>query len=344
MSKESEHSMRGHAVVFEDRLKVVYREVEIPEPSEDDVVVDVQFSWISTGTESSFLKGQRIQGEITRKDDDPWPFPSVMGYQKTGVIRQVGSRVAHLKPGDRVFVATSKISNMFFPVGGHVSPAVAEAQRVWKLPVHAADADYSGMVLTQVGYNCGTRAPADSSSRAVVIGDGLVGNWAAQTLKHRGAEVLVLGRHDERLNYLPVGIGAVNVNTASITDRIQADWSGKVNIVVDSVGDMNTVERLWPFMVRDSHLVSAGFLGTSGMIDIQRMRLKEMTLHTPSGWGRLRMNRTLEGIHEGWLQTGSLITHRFPVEQAAEAWRTILDNKFTTMGVILEWQERNGSS
>jgi threonine dehydrogenase-like Zn-dependent dehydrogenase len=56
------------------------------------------------------------------------------------------------------------------------------------------------------------------------------------------------------------------------------------------------------------------------------------------------MNRTLEGIHEGWLQTGSLITHRFPVEQAAEAWRTILDNKFTTMGVILEWQERNGSS
>ena len=36
-----------------------------------------------------------------------------------------------------------------------------------------------------------------------MIGDGMVGNWTAQTLLKRGAKVMVLGRHDQRLRYLP---------------------------------------------------------------------------------------------------------------------------------------------
>ena len=39
------------------------------------------------------------------------------------------------------------------------------------------------------GYNCGTRAPLAPGEAAVVIGDGLVGHWAAQTLAWCGAAV-----------------------------------------------------------------------------------------------------------------------------------------------------------
>ncbi|MFH5183511.1 hypothetical protein ACHHV8_13305 [Paenibacillus sp. TAB 01] len=49
------------------------------------------------------------------------------------------------------------------------------------------------------------------------------------------------------------------------------------------------------------------------------------------------MDRTLEGIHEGWLQTEALITHRFPVEHAEEAWRLISDKSRHCLGVVLDW-------
>ncbi|MNL88115.1 hypothetical protein D3C87_2176430 [compost metagenome] len=49
------------------------------------------------------------------------------------------------------------------------------------------------------------------------------------------------------------------------------------------------------------------------------------------------MDETLQGITEGWLQTTSLVTHRFPVEQAKEAWDLILDPKQAKLGVILDW-------
>ncbi|MFX3636005.1 MAG: hypothetical protein ACE3L7_28965 [Candidatus Pristimantibacillus sp.] len=62
--------------------------------------------------------------------------------------------------------------------------------------------------------------------------------------------------------------------------------------------------------------MSAGFLGTDGSIDIQQLRVQEITLHCPSGWTKERMDATLAGIHDGWLQTVPLITHLLPAHKA----------------------------
>lgn len=327
--------MLGKAVVFTDRLQVEYKEVEIPEPGPQEVVIDVEHSWISIGTESSFLRAERITGEQAYKETDPWPFPHVAGYQKVGRVRSAGSEVQGLSTGDRVFATVSHVSGMFYSFGGHISPAVTHASQVWTIPDDKPSVDYSGMVLTQVGYNCGSRPPVHPGDRAVVIGDGLVGQWAAQTLLHRGAQVIVLGRHDERLQYLPDQVAGVNTRRLSLQEALTGQEG--IAIVVDTVGANDTVQEVRAFMRRDSHWVSAGFLGANGLVDIQSLREQEMTLHTPSGWSKERMDRTFEGIMEGWLRTASLITHRFPVEQAAEAWKLIVENKSACLGVILDW-------
>ncbi|HZG78917.1 MAG TPA: hypothetical protein VEZ72_23905, partial [Paenibacillus sp.] len=95
--------MRGVAVVFEDVRQVIFREVDLPEPGPEDVVIELQYSWISNGTESSFLYGERISGERVSRPGDVLPFPQVAGYQKVGTVRTVGDRVTRFKPGDRVF-------------------------------------------------------------------------------------------------------------------------------------------------------------------------------------------------------------------------------------------------
>lgn len=328
-------ALKGTAVVFEDRGKVQVREVEIPEPTASDVVIDIECSWISIGTESSFLRGERISGEQMYQPGDPWPFPQVAGYQKVGVVRSVGADVRGLSIGDRVFASVSGVANMFFDHGGHVSPAVTPAHQVWKLPDNARAEDYAGMVLTQVGYNCGARPWIRPRDTAVVIGDGLVGQWAAQTLHHRGADVVVLGRHDARLAHLPSGIARVNTRRVSL-DEALSTCEG-VHVVVDTVGDMNTFGQLRRFMVRDSHLVSAGFLGDRGTVDIQSLREQEITLHTPSGWTKKRMDETRSAIEAGWLLTSPLVTHRFPVNQAKAAWDLIQAAKASVLGVLLDW-------
>jgi bacteriochlorophyllide a dehydrogenase len=326
--------MKGHAVVFTNKLQVAYQEVEIPDPGIHDVLVDIQYSWISVGTESSFLRGDRIAGERMYTEGDPWPFPNVAGYQKVGVVRSVGSEVTEVKPGDRVFVAMSKVSGMFFSQGGHLQPSVSSMDQIWKIPDEASLVDYSALVLAQVGYNCGIRPAIQEGELAVVIGDGLVGHWTAQTLVHRGAKVVMLGRHDFRLKYTEPPI--ITIHTKR-TDPA-AYFSGQtITAIIDTVGAMDTVYALQPFLRRESHIVSAGFLGDRGRVDIQKLREKEITLHTPSGWTKPRMDQTLRGIREGWLKTSPLITHRFAVEEASKAWELILGNKESSLGIILDW-------
>ena len=329
--------MRGEAVVFTDVRQVQFMEVELPEPGPEDVVIDLEYSWISNGTESSFLYGERISGEQVTRPGDVLPFPQVAGYQKVGIVRSVGEKVKGLAIGDRVFASISKVNGMKFDSGGHINPSVTDASQVWKLPDGCDPLAYSGMVLTQVGYNCGIRPAVEPGDVAVVIGDGMVGQWAAQTLAHRGADVTVLGRHDDRLALLPSHIRSYNLKRHSLSDWIGD--RGDIAVVVDSIGAMGTFRELKPAMRLNSHLVSAGFLGAEGMVDIQELRPQEITLHSPSGWTTARMDATLAGIRDGWLSTTPLISHCFPAEKAAEAWQLIMDKTEPFLGIVLEWSK-----
>jgi 2-desacetyl-2-hydroxyethyl bacteriochlorophyllide A dehydrogenase len=175
--------MEARAVVATEPGRVAFQTVRVPEPGPDDVVVRVTHSWISNGTEGSFVRGERIAGDTPRGAGDPLPFPHVPGYQKVGVVEGVGGAVTDLHTGDVVFATVSGVEEMFWASGGHVSPAVTRRSQVWKLPPGLDPVAASGLVLTQVGYNVGQCAPLRPGDAAVVLGDGMVGHWAAQTLR-----------------------------------------------------------------------------------------------------------------------------------------------------------------
>ena len=331
--------MKAHAVVFPAPRVVEYREVRVPDPGPGDVVVRVTHSWISNGTEGSYLRGERIAGDTACRPGDPRPFPIVAGYQKIGVAEWVGAEVTDVAVGETVFAAMGKVEGMFAPLGGQLSPSVSPRSQIWKLPAGADPLAYAGLVLTQVGYNCGSRPSLAIGQGAVVIGDGMVGQWAAQTLAWRGANVLLVGRHADRLAKFPPGPLRHTVNThegdrLQVVDRLMPDG---VQVAVDTAGALATVEQLLPRMMRNGHIVSAGFYGTQDLLALQPLRNRELSVDMVSGWTQARMDSTLALIAGGHLQTLPLITHRFPVDQAAAAWRLIESKREAVLGVILEW-------
>ncbi len=332
--------MKAHAAVAVEPRRVEYREVDVPEPGPDDVVVRITHSWISNGTEGSFVRGERIAGDTPIRPTDPSPFPHVSGYQKVGVIQQVGANVTDLAIGETVFATVSRIDGMFYDHGGHISPAVTHRSQIWKLPAGIDPVAFSGLVLTQVGYNVGARPTVDPGNAAVVIGDGMVGHWSAQTLRHRGARVLMLGRHPERLAKFVCGDGDKLVNEKEVdVAAVVREWAPEgVRVVADTVGSIATVNLLMPLLCGESHISSAGFYGPNGKIDIQDLRQRETTLHAPSGWSQARMDTTLDLVARGVLQTLPLITHRFPATRAGEAFDLILSRSEPVLGVVLDWE------
>lgn len=331
--------MRAHAVIFPDRLKVEYREVTVPDPGPNDIVVQTRYSWISNGTEGSFLRCERINGEMPYRPGDPWPFPIAPGYQSTGIVMHVGRGITDVRPGQWVFCTIGRIDGMYEPFGGHISPKVVDRSQVWPLPSNISPVAVSGLVLIQVGYNCGTRPQINAGDTALVVGDGLVGHWAAQTLASRGAKVLLAGKHDDRLAFFAHGNADLCINVAreDLVSGVKRIVPAGLNVLIDTVGSLSSVRQCMPLMKHNGHIVSAGFNGTDSLIDVQRLRFGELTFHSPSGWEKRRMDETLALITGGHLRTEDLITHRFPAARADDAWKLILDRTETVLGVVLEW-------
>ena len=331
--------MKAHAVVFTAPNTVEYGEVNCPDPGPDDVVVRVTQSWISNGTEGSYLRGERIAGDTPYRPGDPWPFPIVSGYQKIGVIEWIGTNISDLVVGETVFAAFGKVDGMFEPRGGQVSPSVCPRDQVWKLPPQVESLAFAGLVLTQVGYNAGTRGTLRVGDGAVVVGDGLVGQWAAQTLSRRGAQVVMVGKHEDRLAKFSKGPlrQTINAQNCDWVREVQKIFPPGVQISVDTVGSVKVIDEFFTVMKRGGHIVSAGFYGTEDRVALQPLRYRELALELVSGWVKERMDDTIAMIAAGNLETLSLITHHFPVAQAPEAWRLIASKHEPVLGVILDW-------
>ncbi len=101
--------MQAYAAVTVAPCQVEYLPVTVPDPLLDDVVLRVTHSWISNGTEGSFIRAERISGETPLQESDPRPFPHVSGYQKVGVVEWVGANVSDIAVGETVFATVSRI-------------------------------------------------------------------------------------------------------------------------------------------------------------------------------------------------------------------------------------------
>jgi len=328
--------MKSKAVVFKGPNEVVFQEVDCPDPDASQVVVNVTHSWISNGTEGSYFRGERVDGDTPWREGDPHPFPIVSGYQKVGIVDWVGSEVGDLKKGDAVFVSVSNINGMFESRAGHVSPSVSGRGAVIKLPEGRDPIAYSGLVLTQVGYNCGERPRFNPGDAAVVVGDGLVGQWAGQMLASRGAEVVMVGRHADRLEHFLKGETMLEAK-GDWVEAIKERFPNGVQVGVDTVGSLKVMGQLESVMKRFGHLVSAGFYGTDDCLALQPPRYKELSIDLVSGATSERLEATMELVSQGVLDTESLVTHRFPVERAADAWELIESKKEPVLGVVLDW-------
>jgi bacteriochlorophyllide a dehydrogenase len=283
-----------------------------------------------------------LAGDTAKRPGDPEPFPMIAGYQKVGWVRSVGTNVSDFAEGEFVFASMSAVEGMFDnQFAGHVSPAVCRQQFVHRLPAAAAanPEAYCGMVLTQVGFNCGTRPRIEPGELAVVIGDGLVGQWTGQTLHGRGARVIMTGRHADRLEKFERGGWGRALQVAGDgVAEVAAVEAGPIAVLVDTPGDATLFDAYLPQLKHGGTIVAAGFYGLAGMIEVQRYRFKEIAFDLVAGLTRERIDATIAEVARGRLDTMSLITHRFPVADAAEAWRLITSKREPVLGVILDWK------
>lgn len=313
----------------------------MPPPAPGEVQVRTTRSGISAGTE-----GWILRNEFT------WtatPYPCVPGYQRVGTITAVGPDAAigpdgaDWRVGDRAFAligAWAGEPGSFW--GSHLGLANTAIEHLFRLPAGVDDVSAASGVVAQVGYNAASRARLNPGDWVVAYGDGLIGQFAAQSARARGARVITVGHRAERLQAaLAYSADAVvDSHRENVVDAVRhITGSDTVTAVLDSVQTV-AAQRQYIDLLQPIHgqIVYCGFTPGTAWADMGLLQQRELTTHFIAGWTRPRLEATFDLMAAGRLRVAELMSHVVPAARAPEMYDMILRKSEPFMGITLDWE------
>lgn len=310
--------MDALAVVLEQPRRIALSRLAISEPTSDDVVVEIAWSGVSTGTERLLWSGAM----------PPFPgmgYPLVPGYESIGRVVQAGAASGRAE-GDWVFVPGAncfgEVRGLF---GGSASRLTLPGARVIPVDENLGERGVL-LALAATAYHAMEGAAAPD----LIVGHGALGRLLARIAVAAGGPPPVVWEiNPARMS------GAEGYQVVRPEDDERRDYRA----IYDVSGDSTLIDTLLARLSRGGELVLAGFYADRLSFDFAPAFIKEARMRiaaefTPddlTGVGRL--------IESGAVSLDGLITHRGDPEHAGEAY----DTAFSEPGclkMVLDWRVR----
>ncbi len=309
--------MKTLAVILEEPEHLVLDRLDLSTPCEDDVVVDIEWSGISTGTERLLYTGQM----------PAFPglgYPLVPGYEAVGRIISAGSN-AGIPVGTRVFVPGARcfgdIRGLF---GGAASRLVVAGSRVQPIE---EDLGHDGVLLALAATARHALAAPGAALPDLIVGHGVLGRLLARlTLASGGEAPTVWETNPER------AAGACGYRVLDPSADARRDYRA----IYDVSGNSAVLDTLVSRLAPGGEIVLAGFYSAPLSLSFAPAFMREVRFRVAAEWRQPDLVAAEQMIRSGQLSLAGLITHQRNATQAPEAYRTA----FTDPGclkMILDW-------
>lgn len=308
--------MQTMAVVLTEPEQLKLSRVSLSPPGEEDVIVDIEWTGISTGTERLLWSGRM----------PPFPgmgYPLVPGYESVGRIASVGCR-ADRQVGDQVFVAGARC---FQDVRGLFGGAAA------RLIVPAAKAIPIGEQLKERGILLALAATAyhayaDGPQPELIVGHGVLGRLLARLAVALGdAPPTVWETSPKRVS------GSEGYLVVAPEDDARRDYKR----ICDVSGDSAILDALVARMAPGGEIVLAGFYTEPVSFAFPPAFMREARLRIAAEWKQPDLAAVMALIDAGRLSLNGLITHRWEAADAPEAYQTAFGDP-ACLKMILDWR------
>jgi bacteriochlorophyllide a dehydrogenase len=314
--------MKTQAVVLEAPQKLHLSCLELTAPLDSDVVVDIEFSGISTGTERLLWTGQMPQ----------FPgmgYPLVPGYESVGRIVAAGPKAAHTV-GERVYVPGARcygeVRGLF---GGAASKVVVPDDKV--VPVsEKLGAQAVLLALAATAYHavaCGGKE-APHRPPDLIVGHGVLGRLLARMVVAAGFPAPTVWELNPAR-----AVGAMGYEVISPLDDTRRDYQA----IYDVSGDCTILDKAIARLAFGGEVVLAGFYHEPLSFNFAPAFMREAQIRTAAEWKRADMLAVKELAENGRLSLDGLITHEDVATHAADAYRTAFGDA-SCLKMILDWR------
>ena len=308
--------MNTVAVVLREPEDLALATVTLAPPGAADVVVDVEWSGISTGTERLLWSGSMPM----------FPgmgYPLVPGYETVGRVRDAGPDSGR-HAGERVFVPGSKgfldVRGLF---GGAARRVVLPGARATPISESLGD---SGVLLALAATAQHAIAP---SMPDLIVGHGVLGRLIARlVMAHGAAPPMVWETNPERAQ------GATGYTVVDPAQDARRDY----RCICDVSGSTDALDTQIASLAPGGEIILAGFYSAPLSFAFPPAFMREARIRVAAEWKPADLVTVTALLDRGVLSLDGLITHRAPASDAAGAYRTAFENP-ACLKMILDWRD-----
>jgi 3-hydroxyethyl bacteriochlorophyllide a dehydrogenase len=321
--ENEESDVKSTAVILSGPKDLGLESLDLVAPGPDDLVVDILYSGISTGTEKLFWSGAM----------PPFPgmgYPLVPGYEAAGEVVEAPAG-SGFSVGDRVFVpgancfaadARGPVRGLF---GGASSRLVTPARRVTRID---AGTGAEGALLALAATARHALAGFNTALPDLIVGHGTLGRLLARLTVAAGAPAPTVWEINPARQS-----GAVGYPVVTPDDDPRRDYRA----VYDVSGAVGLLDTLIGRIAKGGEVVLAGFYTEPVAFNFVPAFMREARLRIASEWTPEDMIATRALIESGALSLAGLITHTRSPLAAPEAYETAFTNP-DCLKMILDWK------
>ncbi|NJA89449.1 chlorophyll synthesis pathway protein BchC [Rhodocyclus tenuis] len=303
------------AVVLEAPEQLTVRRLDLTPPTDEEIVVEIDFSGISTGTEKLLWTGRM----------PPFPglgYPLVPGYESVGRIVAAGAGSGRAV-GDYVFVPGAKcygeVRGLF---GGAAGRVVVAGARVIPFPESLGEQGVL-LALAATAYHALTGGELPD----LIVGHGVLGRLLARLAVLEGGHPVVWERNPQRMD------GAQGY---AVIDPAQ-DEKRDYRVICDVSGDPTLLDTLISRLARGGEVVLAGFYDKPLSFSFPPAFMREARLRIAAEFKDPDLAAVKAYAEDGRLSLDGLITHRVAAPDAEQAYRTAFTDA-ACLKMVLDWR------
>ena len=332
------------SLYFTARRQVSVREEALPKLKATQVLVETLFSAISPGTESLIYRGEFPEGMAIDESivdlSGEFAYPLKYGYSAVGQVVALGKDVEADWGGSLVLA--------FHP---HESHFIADPSTLLPVPddINAEDAAFLPTMETAVNFVM-DGAPVIGED-VLVFGQGIVGLLTTSILAGFPlANLITLDQHAlRRQTSREAGAGAsLDPDDAALETLLHDQLPNGADLTYEISGSPAALQQALTATGFNGRIVIGSWYGSKratlnlgGSFHRSRIRLvsSQVSSMAPEFDGRWTKMRRFDVAWEmiRQLKPSRLITHRFPIEQAAEAYQLLDQNPEKVIQILLTY-------
>ena len=337
--------------VITEPYKVAVREVTLPDPQPNQILVGAEYSGVSAGTELAVYTGAHQWLKDPAMPD--WKFPFKSGYSAAGRVLKVGKDFpGGFREGDRVSFPGNHASAELLTVGH-------ERCRVWKMPDNLSSEKAAVAVIARYGFGASVRVGLTLGRSCAVLGLGIIGQFALRCAIAAGMSPVVGIDGVAMRREAAKAAGAdyvIDQSTADVKGQLASLLGAKgAEVVIDATGVPAAIPTAMSYAVDAGQVVVVGSprgkAAEVNFYDDLHRRYIEVTgahgnmlfepAHTRLA-GAWDVNKAqhwlLRAIATGRLSLNGLVTHTIQPEQLGDAYEGLLKDKENYLGVVVKWR------